>query len=79
MTAKLITERSHPSHQVRQIAREPQQARPQLLHLVRGHSRRHLLLFVALAISSMTHAVAAITPRSHSAVPVQRACGAGSS
>ena len=79
MTAKLIAKRSHPSHQVRQIAREPQQARPQLLHLVRGHSRRHLLLFVALAISSMTHGAAAITPCSHSAVPVQRACRAGSS
>ena len=36
MTAKLIAKRSDPSHQVRQITREPQQARPQLLHLVRG-------------------------------------------
>ena len=78
MTAKLIAKRSHPDHQVRQIARELQQARPQPLHLVRGHSRRHLLLFVALAISSMTHGAAAIAPCSHSAVPVQRACKTGS-
>jgi len=78
MTAKLIAKRGHPGHQVRQIAREPQQARPQLLNLVRGHNRRHLLVLGALAMSSMTHGGTAITPCSHSAVPVQRACRAGS-
>jgi hypothetical protein len=78
MSIKPSTEGSHPTHEVREIARQPHEAQPQLLDFFNGHGPRHLLLPVALVTSLMRHGRAPMAPCNGSATAVQYVRRAGS-